>query len=144
MQQSPSWGANTSAVIKKFCTFLWNRQINRSVHNGLQPVPALSQIHLPHHPHVCLFYFITGACGGAVSWETELPVRRSRVPFRWWPNPSGRNLSKGGKGRRWVGLTTLPPSSVGFLEIWGPQPPGTFRASPVNPLYNNQAICSAL
>jgi hypothetical protein len=27
-------------------------------------------------------------------------------------------------------LTTLPPSCADYLEIWEPQPPGTFRACP--------------
>ena len=35
---------------------------------------------------------------------------------------------EGGKGGRCVGLTTLPPSYAGCLEIWEPQPPGTLRA----------------
>jgi len=29
-----------------------------------------------------------------------------------------------------VGLTTLPSSCADFLEIWEPQPPGTFKACP--------------
>jgi hypothetical protein len=32
-----------------------------------------------------------------------------------------------GKGGRCVGLTTVPPSWADCLEIWEPQPPGTFR-----------------
>jgi hypothetical protein len=36
----------------------------------------------------------------------------------------------GGKGGRWVGLTTLPPSRIYCLEIWEPQPPGTLWACP--------------
>jgi len=37
----------------------------------------------------------------------------------------------GGKGGRFVGLTTLlPPSCADCLEIWEPRPPGTLRASP--------------
>ena len=36
----------------------------------------------------------------------------------------------GGKGGRWVGLTTLPYSCADCLEIWEPQPPGTLRACP--------------
>ena len=52
-----------------------------------------------------------------------------------WHNPSGRtvglgstqpltemstgNISWGGKGGRYVGLTTLPPSCADCLEIWG-------------------------
>ena len=63
-----------------------------------------------------------------------------------WHNPSGRtmtlgltqpltemssrNNSWGSKGDRCVGLTTLPPSCAGCLEIWEPQPPGTLRACP--------------
>jgi hypothetical protein len=34
----------------------------------------------------------------------------------------------GGKGGRYVGLTTLPPSYDGCLKIWETQPPGTLRA----------------
>jgi len=33
-----------------------------------------------------------------------------------------------GKGGRCVKMTTLPPSCADCLEIWEPQPPGTFRA----------------
>jgi hypothetical protein len=36
----------------------------------------------------------------------------------------------GGKGGRYVALTTLPPSCVHCLEIWELQPPGTLRACP--------------
>ena len=41
---------------------------------------------------------------------------------------STRNFSLGGKDGRCVGLTTLPPSCASCLEIWEPQPPGTFWA----------------
>ena len=34
----------------------------------------------------------------------------------------------GGKGGRFLGLTTLPPSCADCLEIWEPQPTGTLRA----------------
>jgi len=47
---------------------------------------------------------------------------------------SNRNVYQeyflGGKGGRWVGLTTLPLSCADCLQIWEPQPPGTLRASP--------------
>jgi len=36
----------------------------------------------------------------------------------------------GGKGGWCVGLTTLPPSCAGCLEIWESQSPGTLRACP--------------
>jgi len=36
-----------------------------------------------------------------------------------------------GKGGRYVGLTTLPPSCAACHEIWEPQPPGILRACPV-------------
>jgi hypothetical protein len=36
----------------------------------------------------------------------------------------------GGRGGRWIGLTTLPTSSVKCLEILYPQPPAALRASP--------------
>jgi len=35
---------------------------------------------------------------------------------------STRNISLGGKGSQYVGLTTLPPSCANCLEIWEPQP----------------------
>jgi hypothetical protein len=36
----------------------------------------------------------------------------------------------GGKGGRCIGPKTLPPSYADCLEIWEPQPPGTFRDCP--------------
>ena len=60
-----------------------------------------------------------------------------------WHNPSCRTMALGSTQRpgifpgwgwskdgRCVGLTTLPPSCVEYLEIWEPQPPGTLRACP--------------
>jgi len=41
-----------------------------------------------------------------------------------------RNISREGKGGRYVGLTTLPPSCADCLEIWEPQTLGTLRACP--------------
>jgi hypothetical protein len=43
---------------------------------------------------------------------------------------STRYITWGGKGGRYVGLTTLPPFSADCLEIWEPQTPGTLRACP--------------
>jgi hypothetical protein len=40
------------------------------------------------------------------------------------------SFSWGGKDGRCVELTTLPYSCANCLEIWEPQPPGTFRACP--------------
>jgi len=37
-------------------------------------------------------------------------------------------IFSGGKDGQCVGLTTLPSSCADCLEIWEPQPPGTFRA----------------
>jgi hypothetical protein len=49
-----------------------------------------------------------------------------------WGRLSNRNEYQvyflGGKAGRCLGLTTVPPSCVYFLEIWELQPPGTFRA----------------
>jgi hypothetical protein len=55
--------------------------------------------------------------------------------FFWLPydpaidSASKRNEYKecflGGEGGQCVGLTNLPPSCAGCLEIWEPQPPGT-------------------
>ena len=42
---------------------------------------------------------------------------------------STRNISVGGKGSRYVGLTTLSPSCADCLEIWEPQSLGTVQAS---------------
>ena len=76
-------------------------------------------------------------------WGTALQTGRSRVRFPMvslefchWHNPSGRtmtlgstqsltemstrNISLGGKGGWWVGLTTLPPSCADCLGIWEP------------------------
>ena len=39
-------------------------------------------------------------------------------------------IFSGGKGGRFVGLTTLPPTCADFLEIWDPQPPETVRDCP--------------
>jgi len=41
---------------------------------------------------------------------------------------STRDISRGGKGGRCVGLTTLPPSRADCLEIWEPQSAGTHKA----------------
>ena len=105
---------------------------------------------------VCLQYcgrlFTTGARHSAVGWGTALQVGRSRVRFPmaslefFIDNLPGRtvalgstqsltemsttNIFLGCKGGRYVGLTTLPPSYADCLEIWEPQPPGTFRACP--------------
>jgi hypothetical protein len=49
---------------------------------------------------------------------------------------STRNISWGGEGGRYVGLTTLPHSCADdCLEIWESQPPGTLRVCPR--LYRN-------
>jgi len=63
----------------------------------------------------------------------------------YWHNPSGCTMFLGstqpltemsirniflGKGRRCVGLITLPHSCADCLEIWEPQPPGSLRACP--------------
>jgi hypothetical protein len=76
---------------------------------------------------------------------TALQTERSRVRFPMVPNysygfDSASNINKyqeyflggggEGKGGRCVGLTTLPPFYVDCLDIWEPQPPGTFRGSP--------------
>jgi hypothetical protein len=36
-----------------------------------------------------------------------------------------QEYSRGGKGDRCVGLTTLPPSCADCLKVWEPQPPGS-------------------
>ena len=72
----------------------------------------------------------------------------SRLEFETfhWHNPSYRTIalgctqplremstniiSLGGKGDRYVGMTTLPPSCADCLEIWEPETPATLRACP--------------
>ena len=93
-----------------------------------------------------------GACSSAVCWGTALHVGRSRVRFPMvsleffidiilpaglWPWGLFSLYQKwvpgtfpGGKGGRYMGLTTLPPSCADCLEIWKPQPPGTLWACP--------------
>ena len=43
---------------------------------------------------------------------------------------STRNISRGGKGGRCLGVITLPPSCTDCLEIWEPRPAGILRACP--------------
>jgi len=50
----------------------------------------------------------------------------------------------GGKGGRYVGLTTLPPSCADYLEIWEPQTPGTLKACPGLEGYLFYISCSVL
>jgi len=50
---------------------------------------------------------------------TQLLRETSTRNIYWW---GGR----GCKGGRCVGLTTLLPSCADCLDIWEPQPPGTF------------------
>ena len=96
---------------------------------------------------------LPGARGGAVCWGTALQGVRSRIlfpmvsleifhwqyflPHLYGPlvdSASYRNEYQeyflGGKDGRCVGLTTLPPSRVEYLEIWEPQPAGNLRACP--------------
>jgi len=56
-----------------------------------------------------------------------------------WHNPSGHTIALGsnqplteigGKGNRFVKLTTLPPSCASCLEIWESQLPRTLRSCP--------------
>jgi len=49
-------------------------------------------------------------------------------------------MSTGGKGGRFVGLTTLPPSWADCHEMWEPQTPGTLRVCPGIALILRQAI----
>ena len=81
----------------------------------------------------------------ATSRKVTGSIPASVIVIFHWHNPSGRTMAlgltqpltemstkniTGGKGGRYVGLTTLPPSCADCLEIWDSQPPGTFRACP--------------
>ena len=82
-----------------------------------------------------------------ISRESDGP----RIDSRWchwifqWNIPSDRTMAlgstqplvkistrniPGGKGGRWVRLTTLPPSCAECHEIWEPKLPGTLWATP--------------
>jgi hypothetical protein len=62
-----------------------------------------------------------------ILFEIILPA----APWTWIDSVSGRNGSWDyflrGKGDRYLGLITLPPSCTDYLEIREPQPPGTLR-----------------
>ena len=101
---------------------------------------------------ICWLYIEVRARCDAVGWGTVL---RTGSPQVWFPmesmefftdiilpaalcfgidTASNRHTYQeyflGGKDGRCVRLTTLPPSCANFLEIWGPQTPGTLRACP--------------
>jgi len=96
-------------------------------------------------------WFYMGECGDAVGWRTVLQTGRLRFRFPdgvigifHWHDTFGhimtlgstqslteistRNISERGKGGRYVGLTTLPPSCNDCLEIYDLQPPGALRS----------------
>jgi hypothetical protein len=89
-----------------------------------------------------LYMWAVGARDGTVCWGTALQGRG--FDSRWchwnfyWHNShygpgidSASNRNGGGDKGGWcVGLTTLPLSCVGCLEIWEPKPPGTLRVCP--------------
>ena len=56
-------------------------------------------------------------------------VTESFMPH-FGPGVDSASKRNGGKGGWWVGLTTVPSSCDDYLEIWGPQPPGTLRGCP--------------
>jgi hypothetical protein len=109
--------------------------------------PSLSY---PTRFHFSRFHFSTfkhGECGGAVGWGTALQAWCVRFPMMsleffidvilpaaLWLSNSDRNKYQeyilGGKGGRFVVVTTLPPSWADCLEIWKPDPPGTLRVCP--------------
>jgi hypothetical protein len=59
----------------------------------------------------------------AISWHNPWPWSRLSLQQKWIPG-----IFPVGKGSRFVGVTTLPPSCADCHEIWEPQPPGTLRA----------------
>jgi hypothetical protein len=60
---------------------------------------------------------------------TLLQSRLHPMVLRLTP-PLLTGIIPGGKGGRYVGLTTLPLSCADCLEIWEPQTPGTLTACP--------------
>jgi hypothetical protein len=65
----------------------------------------------------------------ALSYKSEVAgsIPDGFIGIFYLHNPSGRTM--GGNVGRCVGLTTLPNSCAGCLEIWEPHPPGILRAS---------------
>jgi hypothetical protein len=79
-------------------------------------------------------------------WKVASLIPDSLIGIFHWCNPlnrsmalgstppltemSTRNISWGGKGSQYLGLTTLSPSCANCPKIWEPQPPGTPRAHP--------------
>jgi hypothetical protein len=73
----------------------------------------------------------------ATSWKVAVSIPDSAIGICHWHNPSGRamtlgsaqpvrekrtrNISWGGKGGRYLGLTTYPPSCAYCLGIWNTQ-----------------------
>jgi hypothetical protein len=84
-------------------------------------------------------------CLHIVKWGVQhVGIEPPRAPG-YYNNPSGRIMTLGftqsltemstrnnswGKGGRCVGLTTLPPSCVDYLEMWDSQPAGTLKVCP--------------
>ena len=78
----------------------------------------------------------------ATSQKVAGSIPDSVIGIFHWHNPSDRTMALGsngneyqgyflgGKGGRYVGLTTLPSSCADCLEIWKPHPHGTLRACP--------------
>jgi hypothetical protein len=78
-------------------------------------------------PMVSLEFFIDITLPATMAlWSTQpLPYTSTRNVFRG---------GGGGKGGRYEGLTTLPPSCADCLEIWEPQPPGAGLFRPIQGL----------
>jgi len=126
----------------------------RALHANIGVLPLrrselLPSTPFPNHssPRV---YFST--LSSPVGWGTALQTGRSRFRFQmvsleffihiilpaalWnWGRLSLQQkwipgISPVGKGARYLGLKTLPPSYDDCHEIWEPQPPGALRACP--------------
>jgi len=63
---------------------------------------------------------VTESSGRTVTLGSTQPLRGMSTWYISWEYNGGRYL----------GLTTLPPSYVDYLEIWKPQTRGALRASP--------------
>ena len=116
-----------------FARVLWNLYFfdRFGQHNGVVFIKLISVFTswTTKHQEYSYIHLFTATC------FVRLLQQSFRPPYApGFDSASNRNEHQkyfpGGKCRRCVGLTTLPPSCADCLEIWEPQPHETIRACP--------------